>query len=190
MVWSWQLLYATSQPLALSLTFEGFHFKKRKPIKYETVYVKCFGDAVYFSKCNNSTELLLCIPVYCPLCCQPKYRRGEKSQCWSGELWDWKEAGRCPGKNQWFRIRSHGRNQSLLQVTGISQDISNDDGRHKSNIHQQQLWPLTPPFQGLPHCGHSAKCFTCHISINPHNRPTGIHEKHTRHRLRERFWIK
>ena len=43
------------------------------------------------------------------------------------------------GENQWFRIRSHGRNQSLLQVTGLSQDISNDDERHINNIHQQQL---------------------------------------------------
>ena len=55
------LLYATSQPLALSLTFEGFSFKKRKPIKYETIYVKCFGDTVYFSKCNNSTKRVVIV---------------------------------------------------------------------------------------------------------------------------------
>ena len=92
------LLYATSQSLALSLTFERFNFKKgnlsnMKPFMWSVLEIQ----RTSLNATRAQRGLLLCIPVYCPLWYQPKYRQGENSQCWSGELWDWKEAGRCPG---------------------------------------------------------------------------------------------
>lgn len=73
---------------------------KSRTIKYETDMWSAFEDTHTSQMQEQNKEgcccVFLCI-VYYPLWSQTRSDQRQKSQHSSGELWDWKEVGRCLG---------------------------------------------------------------------------------------------
>lgn len=135
-----------------------------------------FVDTVHFSKFSKSTKRV--VIVYSCVSCTVLYDINPSMVKDRKVSTDHVSHG--TGKKQadvwvghwWFRRPYPGRNQkSLPSHRSGNRKLAMMVRDTKTTERQQKL---QPPFIEDLRCSHSAKCFTCMISVNLHNRPTGV----------------